>query len=64
MLSSRLTLDDEDAVQAELKELQTEAVSRTALPCLIAVLMANLCMSAPRGRTTAHHFPICSNDRA
>ena len=27
MLSSQLTLDDEDAVQAELLQLQTEAVS-------------------------------------
>ena len=27
MLSNTLTLDDEDAVQAELRELQTEAVS-------------------------------------
>ena len=27
MLSSQLTLDDEDSVQAELKELQSEAVS-------------------------------------
>jgi charged multivesicular body protein 6 len=29
MLSSRLTMDDEDAVQAELKELQTEALQET-----------------------------------
>jgi hypothetical protein len=28
MLSSQLTLDDEDSVQAELKELQAEAVSQ------------------------------------
>ena len=32
MLMNNLSLDEEDAVQAELKELQQEAVS--SLPCL------------------------------
>jgi len=61
MLSSRLTMDDEDAVQAELKELQTEAVSRTVF-CLIP--LADLYTTAPRDGKTTYQSPIRSNDRA
>lgn len=41
MLSSQLTLDDEDAVQEELKELQNEAVSYSE-PFLLRILLIRL----------------------
>jgi hypothetical protein len=42
MLSSNLTLDEEDAVQAELKELQTEAVSISIICCIYPSLTSAL----------------------
>lgn len=41
MLSSQLTLDDEDAVQEELKELQNEAVCYSE-PFLLRILLIRL----------------------
>ncbi|KAL6310038.1 Snf7-domain-containing protein [Sparassis latifolia] len=48
MLANNLTVEDEEAVQTELRELQREAVSREALP--IAATLTVLCID----RKTRH----------
>jgi hypothetical protein len=63
MLSNQLTLDDEDAVQSELKTLQAEAVSQNGLLDILGFLIQFA--TAPRDRTDAtHQFTLCPINRA
>jgi hypothetical protein len=66
MLSSQLTLDDEDAVQTELKELQDEVVSETRL--ILEPIHLTFLVTAPRDRTERRHrftfSPNCRTNRS
>lgn len=59
MLSNQLTLDDEDAVQAELKELQ--AVGHTGL---LYSLYSESVPAGERDRTGGTDLTFCANDGA
>ena len=65
MLSNQLTLDDEDAVQAELRQLQGEAaepVSQIGLSGQSGFL--TLLAAAPDGTYVTCQSSVCPNDRA
>jgi hypothetical protein len=63
MLSNHLTLDDEDAVQAELRELQAESVNQKWATEL-SVFLTLFATVAEGGNEATQQFSLISENRA